>query len=166
MLHVDFLLGLFFDTQDSGDMFLWNVERLATDDTALHLQIQNSSIAVMIMVGSLWRGPWWLSPSPLPSAASFRRRDVACCSSLYCTPSWRCFGCTSRAAVTWPLPRTLIKLAAALAQFPSIFFQWTDGQRTRPNRVFPQLFTNPFVSLLFSRYYSFPGRTFSFFISR
>jgi hypothetical protein len=36
LLHVDFLLGLFFDTEDEGDMFLRNVGLLSVDYTALY----------------------------------------------------------------------------------------------------------------------------------
>jgi hypothetical protein len=31
-----FLLGLFFDPEDGGDIFLWNVGWLSMDCTALH----------------------------------------------------------------------------------------------------------------------------------
>jgi hypothetical protein len=43
MLRVGFLLGLFFDPEDGGDMFLWNVGLLSTDYKALHPRRYNSS---------------------------------------------------------------------------------------------------------------------------
>jgi hypothetical protein len=36
MLHADFLLGLFFDTEDGGQIFLRNVGWLSTDYRALY----------------------------------------------------------------------------------------------------------------------------------
>jgi hypothetical protein len=41
--HTGFLLGLFFDPEDGGDMFLQNVSRLSTDYAALYPRRQNSS---------------------------------------------------------------------------------------------------------------------------
>jgi hypothetical protein len=35
-LHANFLLGLFFDPEDGGDMFLWNVEWLLSDYMMLY----------------------------------------------------------------------------------------------------------------------------------
>jgi hypothetical protein len=41
--HASFLLDLFFDPEDGGDMFLWKVGWLSMDYTALHPRWQNSS---------------------------------------------------------------------------------------------------------------------------
>jgi hypothetical protein len=43
LLHAGFLLGLLFNPEDGGDMFLWNVSWLLRDCTALCLRRQNSS---------------------------------------------------------------------------------------------------------------------------
>jgi hypothetical protein len=43
LLHTGFLLCLFFDTKDGGDMFLRNVGWLSVDYTALYPRRQNSS---------------------------------------------------------------------------------------------------------------------------
>jgi hypothetical protein len=43
LLHMGFLLGLFFDPQDGGYIFLRNVGELSTDYTALYPRRQNSS---------------------------------------------------------------------------------------------------------------------------
>jgi hypothetical protein len=37
------LLGLFFDSEDEGDMFLWNIGWLSTDYTALYPKTLYSS---------------------------------------------------------------------------------------------------------------------------
>jgi hypothetical protein len=44
MFHVGFSLGLFFDPEDGGDMFLRNVTYLPTDYTALYPRRVNSSM--------------------------------------------------------------------------------------------------------------------------
>jgi hypothetical protein len=44
LLHAGFLLCLFFDTENGGDMFLRNVCWLSTDYTALYPRRQNSSL--------------------------------------------------------------------------------------------------------------------------
>jgi hypothetical protein len=41
--HAGFLLGLFFEPENGGDMFLWNVSWLLRDYTALYHRRQNSS---------------------------------------------------------------------------------------------------------------------------
>jgi hypothetical protein len=43
MLHAGFLLGVFFDPEDGGDMFLRNFGLLPTDYMALYHRGQNSS---------------------------------------------------------------------------------------------------------------------------
>jgi hypothetical protein len=41
--HAGFLLGLFFDPDSGGDMFLWNISWLSTDYTVLYPRRQYSS---------------------------------------------------------------------------------------------------------------------------
>jgi hypothetical protein len=48
--HAGFLLGLFFDPEDRGDMFLRNVGWLSTDYTALYHRIWYSSIWVLFVL--------------------------------------------------------------------------------------------------------------------
>jgi hypothetical protein len=43
LLHAGFLLDLFFDPADGGDMYLRSIGRLSTDYTALYPRRQNSS---------------------------------------------------------------------------------------------------------------------------
>jgi hypothetical protein len=43
LIHAGFLLGLFFDPEDGGDMFLLNIGSLSIDYTALYPRRQNSS---------------------------------------------------------------------------------------------------------------------------
>jgi hypothetical protein len=43
LLHADFSLGLFFDPEDEGDIFLRNVGWLSTNYTELYPRRQNSS---------------------------------------------------------------------------------------------------------------------------
>jgi hypothetical protein len=49
LLHACFLLGLFFDPEDGGDMFLRNVGRLAMDYTTLCPGDRNIFIVVLIL---------------------------------------------------------------------------------------------------------------------
>jgi hypothetical protein len=44
LLHAGFLLGLCFDPEDGGDMFLWNVCWLSMDYAVLYTRRQNYSI--------------------------------------------------------------------------------------------------------------------------
>jgi hypothetical protein len=46
LLHAGFLLGLFFDREDEGDMFHRNVGWLSTDYTALYPRRYNSSFSL------------------------------------------------------------------------------------------------------------------------
>jgi hypothetical protein len=47
-IHYSFFLGLFFDTEDGGDLFLRNVGWLSTDYTALFPRRENSSRTTVI----------------------------------------------------------------------------------------------------------------------
>jgi hypothetical protein len=52
LLHAGFLLDLFSDPEDEGDMILRNVGRLSTDYTALHPRRQSCSSLVCIITWS------------------------------------------------------------------------------------------------------------------
>jgi hypothetical protein len=43
LLYLGFLLGLFFDPEDGGDIFFRNIGSLSTDYTMLYLRRYNSS---------------------------------------------------------------------------------------------------------------------------
>jgi hypothetical protein len=48
LLHAGFLLGLFFNPEDGGDMFCWYISWLSTDYSALHPSRQNSSTGICL----------------------------------------------------------------------------------------------------------------------
>jgi hypothetical protein len=48
LLAASFLLGLFFDPEDGGNMFLLNDECLSVDYTALYPRRQNTSIFIIL----------------------------------------------------------------------------------------------------------------------
>jgi hypothetical protein len=48
--HSGFLLFLFFDPEDGGDMPLRNIGRLSTDYTALYPQRKNSSKKFILII--------------------------------------------------------------------------------------------------------------------
>jgi hypothetical protein len=55
LLHAGFLLGLFFDPKDGGNMFLRNVGRLSMDYTALYPRRQNSSDITRMIKSQIMR---------------------------------------------------------------------------------------------------------------
>jgi hypothetical protein len=50
LLYTGFLLDLFFDPEGGSDMFLWNINRLSTDYTALYPRKYNSSLIYSFML--------------------------------------------------------------------------------------------------------------------
>jgi hypothetical protein len=52
--HAGFFLGLFFDPEDGGDMFLRNVGLLSTDYTALYPRGQKSSECQLLHIFQLF----------------------------------------------------------------------------------------------------------------